>query len=93
MGSRFKAGLIFLLSLSLFLPFISSAESTPKKIKIGIVYDVGGKGDKSFNDAAAIGVDAAKAKFGLSELDVREIVTSGNLFDRENRIEIGRAHV
>jgi basic membrane protein A and related proteins len=86
-GSRFKAGLIFLLSLSLFLPFISSAESTPKKIKIGIVYDVGGKGDKSFNDAAAIGVDAAKAKFGLSELDVREIVTSGNLFDRENRIE------
>ena len=87
MGSRFKAGLIFLLSLSLFLPIISSAESTPKKIKIGIVYDVGGKGDKSFNDAAAIGVDAAKAKFGLSELDVREIVTSGNLFDRENRIE------
>jgi basic membrane protein A and related proteins len=86
-GSRFKAGLIFLLSLSLFLPFISSAESASKKIKIGIVYDVGGKGDKSFNDAAAIGVDAAKAKFGLSELDVREIVTSGNLFDRENRIE------
>ena len=33
--------------------------------KIGLVYDLGGRGDQSFNDAAAEGLDQAKTEFGV----------------------------
>ncbi len=33
-------------------------------LKVGMAYDVGGRGDQSFNDAAAKGLDKAKADFG-----------------------------
>ena len=82
-----KRALVFICLIAL-LPLASApSQASPAKIKIGIVYDVGGRGDKSYDDAAAIGVDAAKKKFGLSDFDVRELVTTGIDFDRENRIE------
>ena len=34
-------------------------------IKVGMAYDIGGRGDKSFNDSAAAGLDKAKAEFGV----------------------------
>jgi basic membrane protein A len=34
-------------------------------IKVGMAYDVGGRGDQSFNDAAARGMDKATEEFGL----------------------------
>lgn len=34
-------------------------------IKVGLAYDIGGRGDQSFNDMAAAGLDKAKAEFGL----------------------------
>ena len=76
---------VFLALLAL-IP-IAPVNAAPVKVKIGIVYDVGGRGDKAINDAAAAGIDSAKKKFGLSNFDVRELVTTGIDFDRENRIE------
>ena len=38
-------------------------------LKIGMAYDVGGRGDQSFNDAAAKGLDKAKTELGA---DVKE---------------------
>ncbi|WP_206184837.1 BMP family lipoprotein [Thermoactinospora rubra] len=35
------------------------------KIKVGLAYDIGGRGDQSFNDAAAAGLDKAKAELGV----------------------------
>jgi len=35
-------------------------------IKVGLAYDLGGRGDKSFNDSAALGLDAAKKALGVS---------------------------
>jgi len=35
-------------------------------ISIGLVYDIGGRGDQSFNDAAAAGLDKAAAELGVS---------------------------
>jgi basic membrane protein A len=43
----------------------SSADGTTsgaKTLKVGMAYDVGGRGDQSFNDAAAAGLDKAKAE-------------------------------
>jgi basic membrane protein A len=38
-----------------------------------MAYDIGGRGDKSFNDAAAAGLDAAKKKYNLGANDVKEL--------------------
>lgn len=46
-----------------------AASSSAPSLKIGMAYDVGGRGDQSFNDSAAAGLDKAKAEFGL---DVKE---------------------
>jgi basic membrane protein A and related proteins len=34
-------------------------------LKVGLVFDVGGRGDKSFNDAAYAGLDSAKRTLGI----------------------------
>ena len=41
---------------------------TPPKsdIKVGLAYDIGGRGDQSFNDAAAAGLDKAKSELGIT---------------------------
>ena len=85
MAKRFSLLLSLILSIALFPTAPVSA--APEKPKIGIIYDVGGRGDKAINDAAAAGIDSAKKKFQLSNFDVRELVTTGIDFDRENRIE------
>ncbi|HTK30925.1 MAG TPA: BMP family ABC transporter substrate-binding protein [Candidatus Saccharimonadaceae bacterium] len=48
-------------------------------LKVGLVFDVGGRGDKSFNDAAAAGLDSAKKALGV---EVATIET-GEGTDRE----------
>ena len=61
--------------------------SSAQAPKIAIIYDVGGRGDGGSDDAAAAGVDIAKKKFGLNQFSLREFVTLGTEFDRQNRIE------
>jgi basic membrane protein A len=39
--------------------------TTTSEVKVGLAYDVGGRGDQSFNDAAAAGLDQAKDEFGV----------------------------
>jgi basic membrane protein A and related proteins len=45
----------------------SGSSTTAKKsdVKVGLAYDIGGRGDKSFNDAAAAGLEKAKSEFGI----------------------------
>ena len=38
----------------------SGGSAAPSNLKIGMAYDIGGRGDKSFNDSAAVGLDQAK---------------------------------
>jgi basic membrane protein A len=44
-----------------------------KTLKVGLAYDVGGRGDKSFNDAAAAGLERVKKELNLkiNELSAR----------------------
>ncbi len=53
-----RKGIILFLILS-FLLLLFTPISAQKKFRIGIVYDVGGRGDKSFNDAAYAGLQKA----------------------------------
>ncbi|MBZ4219770.1 MAG: BMP family ABC transporter substrate-binding protein [Chlorobium sp.] len=66
------------LSLLLFFFFIlagcsgqnkekkAGEHSSEGKLQIGLVFDVGGRGDKSFNDSAYNGLEMAKAKHGVN---------------------------
>ncbi|MEU9999393.1 BMP family ABC transporter substrate-binding protein [Streptomyces sp. NPDC050848] len=54
-------------------------------IKVGMAYDVGGRGDNSFNDSAARGLDKAKADLGV---ETKELTakTGETPADREQRL-------
>jgi len=43
----------------------ASSSAAAPALKVGMAYDVGGRGDQSFNDSAAAGLDKAKSEFGL----------------------------
>ena len=80
------------LSFFLFLVFIFAGcaaqnrekavkeHSSDNKLQIGLVFDVGGRGDKSFNDSAYNGLEIAKKKFGTNFLYVEP---QGEGADRE----------
>jgi basic membrane protein A len=52
-----------------------SSESPQSDIKVGLAYDIGGRGDQSFNDSAAAGLDKAKEDFGV---EVKELSAAAN---------------
>ncbi|WP_082552998.1 MULTISPECIES: BMP family lipoprotein [unclassified Phycicoccus] len=76
----------------------SSGSGSTKKsdIKVGMAYDVGGRGDQSFNDAAAAGLDKAKSDLGV-EVKEAAAVNGENEAAREERlqqlVDAGYTHV
>jgi len=51
----------------------SPSAPAEEAIKVGMAYDVGGRGDQSFNDSAAAGLDKAAAEFGVEATDVAAV--------------------
>jgi basic membrane protein A len=60
-------------------------EPEEKKIKVGLVYDIGGRGDLSFNDSAYAGLKKAEQDFGLEVIDLEP---SGGGEDREQLLRL-----
>jgi basic membrane protein A len=58
--------------------------SSTKTVKVGLAYDVGGRGDKSFNDLAAAGLEKAKKdlKIQTKELSAVQGETDAQKADR-----------
>ena len=66
--------------------------STPASdLKIGLAYDIGGRGDQSFNDSAARGLDKAKSEFGveIKELEAAAGETDAQKEDRLRQLAEG----
>lgn len=61
---------------------VSQSPSDKSKLKVGLVFDVGGRGDKSFNDAAYKGLEKAKKDFGIDF----EVIDPGDGADRESAL-------
>jgi basic membrane protein A len=55
-------------------------QSSNDKLQVGLVFDVGGRGDKSFNDSAYNGLEMAKKKHGVNFLYIEP---QGEGADRE----------
>ncbi|MGC8717451.1 MAG: BMP family lipoprotein, partial [bacterium] len=63
-----KKFLVAILIIGLIIVSVPMSYAT--NIKVGVVYDVGGRGDKSFNDAAYKGLQDAIKKLGVEGKDV-----------------------
>jgi basic membrane protein A len=47
-------------------------------LKVGLAYDIGGRGDGSFNDAAAAGLEKAVADLGVVKENTKELAAAAN---------------
>ncbi|WP_329090237.1 MULTISPECIES: BMP family lipoprotein [unclassified Streptosporangium] len=56
--------------------------------KVGLAYDIGGRGDQSFNDSAAAGIDKAKAELGLVEVSELEAGNGETEAAKEERLRL-----
>ena len=63
----------------------ATTEAMAEPTSVGMVYDIGGRGDQSFNDAAAAGLDRADNEFNL---DAREASPNEDGSDRENLLQL-----
>jgi len=52
----------------------STTSAPASNLKVGMAYDIGGRGDQSFNDAAAAGLDRSKSELGIT--DAKELEAS-----------------
>jgi basic membrane protein A len=53
----------------------ATGSATTTAVRVGVAYDIGGRGDKSFNDAAATGVERLKQHL---EVEIRELEAQKN---------------
>lgn len=65
-------------------PSAAASEAPKGALKVGLAFDVGGRGDKSFNDAAYAGLEKAKTELGA---DIKELSPAA---DGSNRGELLR---
>lgn len=72
-----------ILAIVLTTTALIATPASAASLTIGIAYDIGGRGDRSFNDAAAIGLEKAQKKFTFS---VEPVITDGTSADRERRV-------
>lgn len=66
----------------------TGSATTPAKksdLKVGMAYDIGGRGDKSFNDAAAVGLDKAKTELGVT---IKELSASKGESDADKEARL-----
>jgi len=62
------------------MPVSASAEPA---LTVGVAYDIGGRGDRSFNDVSHAGLEKAQKQF---DFELVPVVTDGSSADREKRI-------
>jgi basic membrane protein A len=57
-----------------------SASASKSDVKVGLAYDIGGRGDQSFNDAAAAGLDKAASELGV---EIKELEATAGETDAQ----------
>ncbi|MET8697755.1 BMP family ABC transporter substrate-binding protein [Kitasatospora sp. NPDC004723] len=64
----------------------ASSGSSEGGLKVGMAYDIGGRGDQSFNDSAARGLDQAKSQLGVAVTEA-DAKTGEAEADKETRLK------
>lgn len=68
-------------------PAAPAKQAEVGKIRVGLVFDVGGRGDKSFNDGAYNGLEAAKKELG-DKLEIKYLEPAGSGENREQLLRL-----
>lgn len=82
MKSFFKNNLVLLLITVVLFSLITMNCFSQSDIKVGLCFDIGGKGDKSFNDSSYRGLIWAAEEFGITHTELEP----GSDADREVNI-------
>jgi len=82
-GTLMKKSLIFLF-LIFFLYGCANHKKQEAPLRVGLVFDVGGRGDKSFNDSAYRGLERARREFSI----YYEYIEPGEGADRESALRL-----
>lgn len=53
-----------------------ASEADGSALKVGLAFDIGGRGDASFNDSAAAGLDRAVAEIGVKKENTKELTAT-----------------
>ncbi|MGE9808325.1 BMP family lipoprotein [Janibacter sp. G1551] len=72
------------------------AAAKTSDVKVGLAYDVGGRGDQSFNDSAAKGLDKAKDEFGLETKEAAATAGENEAAQKERLqqlVDAGYTHI
>ena len=65
----------------------ASTSAEGSDVSVGLAYDIGGRGDQSFNDSAGAGLDEAEAEFGISVTEL-EAGTGETAAQKEERLRL-----
>jgi len=68
---------------------LSSTLFAAEPLKVGLVFDIGGKGDKSFNDSASRGLSWAAADFGIKRIELEPGVDADREVNLRNLAMMG----
>ncbi|TDB91081.1 BMP family ABC transporter substrate-binding protein [Actinomadura sp. KC216] len=63
----------------------ASAGKKQSTVKVGVVYDIGGRGDKSYNDGVGAGIDSLKRELGIQ---VKELSPNAGGTDRQELLRL-----
>jgi len=77
--------LVIILSLCLS----STVFAAEAPLKVGLAFDVGGKGDKSFNDSSYRGIEWAEAEFGIEHIELEPGVDADRELNCRNLAMMG----
>ena len=78
------AALVVLNAVLLLPRSRTQVRATAPRARVGLVFDVGGRGDKSFNDAAFLGIERAVRELGVQA----QYLEPGDGSDRESGIRL-----
>jgi basic membrane protein A and related proteins len=81
--------LVVVLSVLIIGLCFSSTVFAQEPLKVGLVFDVGGKGDKSFNDSASRGLAWAADDFGIKRIELEPGVDADREVNLRNLAMIG----
>ncbi len=65
----------------------TSSPAAESDLRVGLAYDIGGRGDQSFNDSAAVGLDQAVEEFGI-EIEELEASAGETDADKAERLRL-----
>ena len=80
---------VVVLAIILSLCLSSTVFAAEAPLKVGMVFDIGGKGDKSFNDSAFRGLEWAEAEFGIEHTELEPGVAADREVNLRNLATLG----